>query len=522
MNCIDLDDDHAVIVIGTGAGGATVAKVLCDSEINVIALEAGPQIEAEEFVQDEWTSYRTLSWDDERIAAGSWNVARDHPTSPIWHCRVVGGSTVHWLGVALRMGEDEFRSLSTYGPIKGADLLDWPIGLSELCPYYERAEKIMGVTGTNGRPRQPVNNNYKVMHAGATRAGYKRIGRGRLAINAAPYDGRPASRQDGFTLQGDRSQAKWCTSYIEIPRALATGRLDLRPQSRVIQIEHDRSGRIVAVVYVDAAGNRRRQRCRAVVVAGNSIESPRLLLHSASGRFPMGLANGSGHVGKHYMRHVMGTLWSVFEKSIHFHRGETMPGLVADESSHNPERGFVGGYYIELNAMSLPALAVLLRPGLWGTELAWALERYSNMAGLIAIGEDMPRATNAVILHSDRFDRFGVPLAVVHYDDHPNDTAMRNHAYKAMTAIHEAAGAVRCYELPPFPATHNLGTLRMSSLPEDGVVDRNGKAHEVSNLFVADGSVFTTSGAANPTLTIVALAVRLGEHLAELLKGGDL
>ena len=172
--------------------------------------------------------------------------------------------------------------------------------------------------------------------------------------------------------------------------------------------------------------------------------------------------------------------------------------------------------------MSLPALAVLLRPGLWGTELAWALERYGNMAGLIAVGEDMPRATNAVSLHSDRVDKFGVPLAIVHYDDHPNDIAMRNHAYKAMTAIHEAAGAVRCYESPPFPATHNLGTLRMSSLPEDGVVDRNGKAHEVSNLFIADGSVFTTSGAANPTLTIVALAVRLGEHLAQLLKGGDL
>jgi choline dehydrogenase-like flavoprotein len=113
MNRIDLHDDNAVIVVGTGAGGATVAKLLCDSEINVIALEAGPRIEPEEFVQDEWTSYRMLSWDDERIGTGSWNVARDHPTNPVWHCRVVGGSTVHWLGVALRMAEHEFRSLST-------------------------------------------------------------------------------------------------------------------------------------------------------------------------------------------------------------------------------------------------------------------------------------------------------------------------------------------------------------------------------------------------------------------------
>ena len=522
MKQIDLHDDRVVVVVGTGAGGATVAKVLCDNDVNVVALEAGSFIAPDEFVQDEWTGYRMLGWDDERIAAGNCSVARDHPTSPVWHCRVVGGSTVHWLGVALRMAQHEFKALSTYGKVAGANLLDWPIDLSDLEPYYERAERIMGVTGTNGLPRLPVTNNYKVMYAGATRAGFKRVGRGKLAINATPYDSRPASRQDGFTLQGDRSQAKWCTSYIEVPRALATGRLDLRPRSRVISLEHDDTGRVVAVVYADAEGVRRRQCCKAVVVAGNAIESSRLLLHSASGRFPKGLANGGGHVGKHYMRHVMGTLWSVFEEPVRLYRGESMPGLVADEAVHAPKRGFVGGYYIELNAVSLPAMAVLLRPGLWGDELAWAMERYGNMAGLIAIGEDMPRASNAVTLHADRVDRYGVPVPVVHYDDHPNDIAMRNHGYKAMTAIHQAAGAVRCYESPPFPATHNLGTLRMSLRPEDGVVDRNGRAHEIDNLFVADGSTFTTSGAPNPTLTIVALALRQGEHITNLLKGGGL
>jgi choline dehydrogenase-like flavoprotein len=522
MSTYSFDDDRVVVVVGTGAGGATLAKTLCDNSINVVALEAGPYIASDDFVQDEWTGYEMLRWEDERIAAGSWKLARDHPANPVWHCKVVGGSTVHWLGVSLRMLEHEFSPKTTYGAVAGANLQDWAISLAEIEPYYDKAEKIMGVTGTNDLPRLPITNNYKVMHAGAIRAGYKRINRGRLAINASPYDSRPASRQDGFTVQGDRSQAKWCTSYIEIPRALATGRLDLRANARAVQVEHDRSGRVSAVVYVDGESNRYRQRCTAAVIACNSIESPRLLLHSASGRFPNGLANGSGHVGRHYMRHVMGTVWSVFDKPVRHYRGESMPGLVADEVAHDPARGFVGGYYIELNAISLPAIAMLLQPGLWGSELTWALERYGNMAGLIAVGEDMPRETNAITLHPNRVDKFGVPLAVVSYDDHPNDVAMRNHAYKAMTAVHKAAGAVRCYESPPFPATHNLGTLRMSAHPADGVVDRNGKAHEFANLFAADGSVFTSSGAANPTLTIVALALRQGEHLAGLLRHSEL
>jgi len=141
------------------------------------------------------------------------------------------------------------------------------------------------------------------------------------------------------------------------------------------------------------------------------------------------------------------------------------------------------------------------------------IEQYANMAGIFMTGEDMPQPGNRVTL-GEELDKFGVPVANLHYDDHANDLLMRNHGYKTLTAIHKAAGAKRCIETPAYPASHNLGSNRMSAKPEDGVVDRNGEAHEVKNLFIADGSAFASGGACNPTLTIVALAIRQAEFIA--------
>lgn len=217
------------------------------------------------------------------------------------------------------------------------------------------------------------------------------------------------------------------------------------------------------------------------------------------------------------MRHTTSSVWSVFDKPVRMYRGEMMPGLVSDEAGNNPKRGFVGGYYIQLLSLSLPAVAGSINPGWWGRDFAWAIERYGNMAGIYGLGEDMPRYGNRVVLHPDRVDRFGVPLAVVHYDEHPNDVLMREHSYDRMQKLHEAAGAVRCYRAPPYPASHNMGTTRMSGSPDEGVVNEWGASHEVSNLFVADGSVFPTSAAANPTLTIVALALRQAEHICAMI-----
>jgi choline dehydrogenase-like flavoprotein len=506
-------DSDVVVIVGSGAGGGTLANELCQRGVKTVLLEAGPHLTAADFVNDDWAAYEMLSWLDKRTASGTWRVAKDHPLAPSWHCKVVGGTSVHWSGCTYRFRDEEMRARSVYGDVPGASLIDWPITLAELEPYYELAERKMGVGRTNGLPALPPNNNFKVMYWGAKRLGLEQISTGRHAINAVPFDGRPASIQDGFSISGDRHGARWSVLNVELPRALATGRLELRPESRAVRIEHDAAGRADAVVYVDAAGVTRRQAAAVVVVAGNCVESPRLLLNSASGRYPDGLANGFGQVGRYYLRHVIQTVWSVFEQPVNMHRGELMGGLVADFAAHDASRGFAGGYYVELNAMGLPTTAAFLDPGWWGRDFAGVMENYANMAGIFMTGEDMPQPGNRVTL-GEELDRFGVPVANLHYDDHPNDLLMRNHGYKTLTAIHRAAGAKRSIESPAYPASHNLGSNRMSARPQDGVLDGHGEAHEVKNLFIADGSAFATGGACNPTLTIVALAIRQAEFIA--------
>ena len=150
------------------------------------------------------------------------------------------------------------------------------------------------------------------------------------------------------------------------------------------------------------------------------------------------------------------------------------------------------------------------------------MEQYDHMAGMWLVGEDLPQETNRVTLNHDVHDQFGLPVPNVHFDDHPNDAAMREHAYAAGESVYDAVDATRTFRVPPYPATHNLGTARMSARPQDGVVNEFGRAHDVPNLFVSDGSVMTTGAAANPTLTIVALALRQADYIEEQLKAGAL
>jgi choline dehydrogenase-like flavoprotein len=157
-----------------------------------------------------------------------------------------------------------------------------------------------------------------------------------------------------------------------------------------------------------------------------------------------------------------------------------------------------------------------------GRDFAEIMENYDHMAGMWLTGEDMPRENNRVTLNPDVRDRFGQPVPNVHVDDHPNDTAMREHAYAAGESVYNAVDATRTFRVPPTPSSHNLGTTRMSARPEDGVVNEFGRAHEVPNLFVSDGSVMTTGAAANPTLTIVALTLRQADHIEQQLKAGIL
>jgi choline dehydrogenase-like flavoprotein len=248
------------------------------------------------------------------------------------------------------------------------------------------------------------------------------------------------------------------------------------------------------------------------------IETPRLLLNSSSSQFPHGLANGSGMVGKHYMRHTTGSVFASFTEEVHFYRGTIMAGIISDEIHHKPDRGFVGGYEMETISLGPSFLAAFFNPGAWGREFTDVMEQYSKMAGMWIVGEDMPQENNRVTLNDSVKDRFGLPVPNVHYDDHPNDLAMREHAFKQGEALYSSVGAVKTFRVPPYPSTHNLGTCRMSEKAQDGVCNKHGQSHEIPNLFISDGSQFTTSAGENPTLTIVTLAIRQADFIADALR----
>lgn len=516
------DNDGIVLVIGSGAGGGTVAHELCSRGVKVVCLEAGRRIEKEEFRNDELFAYEQLSWSDQRLATGDWEAARTAPERPSWTVKAVGGSTVHWNGLAYRMQAHEFRARTVYGEVAGASLADWPLTLEELAPYYARAEDKMGVTGTHGIALHPPNNNYKVLYNGARRVGYRNISNAGIAINSDARDGRSGCIQLGFCNQGCKVGAKWSTLEAEIPQAEATKNLDLRTGCMALRVAHDRSGKATGVLYVDGDGQQQFQKARVICIAGNAIETPRLLLNSASPLFPDGLANASGQVGRNYTRHVGALSLGIFEKPVNMHRGITTPGTVFDEAGHDERRAFAGGYLMEAVSMGLPSVALLMKPGGWGADYAAFLEQYAHMAGVLLVGEEMPCPENRVTLDNERRDQHGLPIPRVHVDEHSMCHSLRKHYYERVEAIFGAVGVKEVRHIIPASAAHNMGTCRMSSDRSAGVTNAAGQCHDVDNLFISDGSLFPTSSCENPTLTIVALAIRQADYILQNMARGDL
>ncbi|MEX2479836.1 MAG: GMC family oxidoreductase [Gammaproteobacteria bacterium] len=515
------DDDDVVVIVGSGAGGGTMADELTRAGVDVVVLEAGPRIDVRQFVNDEWIAWDLLTWHDLRDASGTSPVAQNFAAAPTWICKGVGGSTLHWAGMCPRVQPHEFKALSNYGALDGANLADWPITFEDIEPWYIRAEVKMGVSGRNGIPHHPANNVYRILELGAKRLGYRDYDTNPTAINPVPRDGRNACDQIGFCMQGCMSGAKWATFNSELPRAEATGRCELRTRCMVVRIDHDEQGYAREVVYVDGKGVMQSQKCRFVCVAGNAVETPRLLLNSESGMFPDGLANSSGQVGKNYMRHVTGNVYGTFEHPVYMNRGRQVGGIIRDESRFDPRRGFAGGYNMANTALGLPFYAAFRQPGAWGRDYSRSLESYARVAAFNFTGEDMPIETNRVSLHPSKRDQFGLPIPTLHIDDHANDLSMREHAEGRLRALVEAAGATEVFASPPLPFSHNLGTCRMSDDPSRGVVDKWGRSHDVPNLFISDGSQFTTAMAPNPTLLIVALALRQADFICREMRGAQ-
>lgn len=505
----ELQDASVVVVIGSGAGGGTVANELAQKGIDVVCLEAGKRLALSDVINDPGLMMQKLGWNDPRKG------------TPIYTCKTVGGTTMRWSGITPRFQAHEFKALSTYGKMQDTSLIDWPITLQELEPYYDKAEDKMGVTGTHGTPPSAETNNYKLLKAGAKKLGYKEYTSTRTAINSVARDGRAACRQIGFCNSGCAIGAKWSTLYTEVPKAESTGHFELRTEAMAVKINHDDKGEVTGVVYADSDGNLQEQKARAVCVAGNVMETTRLLQNSASGQFADGLGNSSGQLGKNYTRHVMSSTLAIMPGEVNFHRGTRQSGLLFDEQYHKPERGFNGGYLIETVATDPVTVAAAVNG--WGESAAEILANYTKLAGLWITGEDPPQASNEITFDDAERDQYGLPVPTLHYSFHENSMAMYEHAKKQCEALLGSMGGRNpATTLDVGGGCHNMGVARMSADENDGVTNRWGQTHDIPNLFVTDGSLFSTSAAGNPTLTIVALAIRQADHIADRMSRREL
>jgi choline dehydrogenase-like flavoprotein len=282
-----------------------------------------------------------------------------------------------------------------------------------------------------------------------------------------------------------------------------------------VGVRHNAKGKIVAIDYLSADGQIHTQSLRVLIVGGNVVETTRLLLNSPSRMFPRGLGNSSGMLGKNYMRHVLAGVVGLMPGPVNLHRGTHQAGLVMDERGHEPQRGFAGGILFLTVPFAPDTLARLLLPGAWGEGITSVLEQYDHLAAMLVHGEDMAQETNRISLHPSRKDHYGLPVPIVHYEDHPNSKRILRFALDRGRKMYESLGAEQTFDMVDvFPATHNMGTARMGTDASISVCNPWGQAHDIENMFICDGSVFPSVGCENPTLTIVALALRQAEYVA--------
>jgi choline dehydrogenase-like flavoprotein len=435
----------------------------------------------------------------------------------------------------------DFAERSRVGAVAGAELADWPITYEELEPYYTRVDWEVGVSGTPGpfdpprsrpypMPPLPVKSSGVLLERGARKLGLHPQP-APMAILSQPHDGRSACMQCGYCMgYGCEFGAKSSTLAAMIPKAIATGRCELRTEATAFRVETDAGGRATGVAYWDREGRERRQRARAVVLAANGAETPRLLLLSTSSHHPHGLANSSGLVGKYLMFNAYASVLGTFEHPLNEYKGPQVTRVIHDFYDSDPKRGFYGGGGIDARFSPGPIGYALggLPPGTpqWGPEYKRALhELFTRTVEVASHTTSLPVATNSISLDPKVKDKFGRPAIRMTYRDHPDDIKMVRFLQDRSREILHAAGATRVWGDPAEESAitaHLLGTARMGNDPRTSVIDKYHRAHDVGNLFICDGSSLVTSGRGQPTMTIQALAFRAAEHIGRMARAHEI
>ena len=516
-------DDEPVdfAIVGTGAGGGTLACKLAEYGFSVVALDAGPYWRPlEDFASDEHHQAK-LYWTDERITGGENPIQLGSNNSG----KSVGGSTVHFAMVSLRFRPEWFKARSKLG--YGAD---WPLDWREMWTYYAEVEAALKISGPVNypwgprRPRYPYRPHELNAAALVLAEGAEALGIGwaptPLATVSAPRGHSPPCVYRGMCVLGCSTNAKQSVLITWLPRALAAG-AEIRDLAMVGRIEHDDAGRATGVHYM-REGLWRFQRARNVVVAGYSIETPRLLLHSASGRFPHGLANSSGLVGRNLMVQANQAVWGLMEREVRSYKGPPSLAITEHWNYSDDGKDFFGGYAY-MSQGPLPMLwsgTQSSKRGLWGQRLLDEMEKYNHQVGLKIVGECMPQERNTVTL-SDEKDQYGLPVPRITHSHCDNDKKLIAHSLKFMRRALDAAGATDIWDETD-DTCHINGTARMGDDPETSVVNADCRSWDIPNLWICDGSVFPTVGGVNPSLTIQAIACRTADRIKSMAARGEL
>lgn len=506
-------------IVGTGAGGGTLACRLAEAGFSVIAFDAGPYWRPlEDFASDE-TEQAKLYWTDERIVDGDDPIEMGKNNSG----KSVGGSTVHFAMVSLRFRPEWFKSRTKLG--YG---VDWPLDWREMWRYYAEVEDALKISGPVRYPWGPKRPRYPYRaHPLNAAAAYLARGAEALGIEwtqtpiatlSAPRGKAHPCVYRGFCVAGCSTNAKQSVLVTWLPRALGAG-AEIRDLAMVGRVEV-KDGRATGVHY-HREGNWRFQKAKNVVVAGYAIETPRLLLNSANSEFPDGLANSSGLVGKNLMVQLNQATWGQVADEVRSYKGP--PSLAITEHwNYDDNKDFFGGYcYMSQGPLPVTwAQELAGSRGLWGQRLVDEMLRYNHSVGLKMVGEVLPYEHNRVTLTQER-DQYGLPIPRVTFSYGDNERAMIEHALDFMDRSLEATGATERWKQWD-DTCHLNGTARMGDNPATSIVNADCRSWDIPNLWICDGSVFPTVGGVNPSLTIQAIACRTADRIKTMAARGEL
>ncbi|ROZ74997.1 GMC family oxidoreductase [Ramlibacter sp. WS9] len=527
-----------VLIIGAGPSGSVAAKHLSAAGFSVVTLEQGNWPDANNF-PGRGAEFELAAQKQWHPNPNVRDLPRDYPINtsssdinPLMFAGV-GGSTTLYAGHWTPFLPSDFRVRTLDGI---AD--DWPFTYEDLLPYLEEVEREVGVSGLPGNPVYPTQSAFptpplpigKVGRKAAE--GFDKLGwhwwPGTNAIPSVPYNGLNACVRRGTCMTGCPEGAKSTSDITYWPHALKNG-ARLITGARVRKIEVDDNGMATGAVYIDSNGRERRQNAGIVIVCANGIGTPRLLQLSKTAKFPDGLANSSGLVGKRLMMHPFSAVLGVFNDPLDSWQGPF--GQMVDSFQFyesDEKRGFKRGAKWgvmpgggPLGATSFVGTKVFAGEGgkvedSWGVNLHKLVERrFNHMMVYGIIGEDLPEESNRVELDPEMTDSDGIAAPKLFYKTSDNSTKMlRFHVDRCLEAA-DAAGAIETQVVHQMPDTgwHLLGTCLMGNDPKKSVVNQWGQTHDIPNLYIFDGSTFPTSGGLNPTATIMSVALRQTKHL---------